>query len=111
MSKKKENCSYELLCLLDKRVKNVPTYEYYTVLELKKENNPSSKEIQKAYHQVALKWHPDKVQQREGRKPNEDEKNKWYQIETAYGVLSDPEKKQKYDLYDSKSKYERMVID
>ena len=68
-------------------------------------------EIKKAYHQLALKWHPDKVQQREGREPTKDEKNKWYEIEEAHRVLSDPEKRLKYDSYEGKNKYEKMIID
>jgi hypothetical protein len=55
MTKKKVNCYYELLCLLDGKVKNAAAYGYYTTLGLKKENDPSPEEIKKAYHQAALK--------------------------------------------------------
>ena len=111
MTKKKANCYYELLCLLEEKEKKVPAYKYYTILGLKKENNPSPEEIEKAYQQMVLKWHPDKIQQRESRQPNSIEKNKWYEIEMVYGVLSHPEKRQKYDLYEGKNKYEKMITD
>src|SRR4051794_18188981 len=111
MPKGKENCSYELLCLLDGKVKNASSYEYYIMFGLKKENNSSLEEIRKVYHQLASKWQPEKVQQREGREATKEEKSKWREIETVYSVLSDPEKRQKYDLYDGKNKYEKMIID
>ncbi|MCE8163652.1 MAG: DnaJ domain-containing protein [Candidatus Moeniiplasma glomeromycotorum] len=111
MTKKKINCRYELLCLLEEKEKKAVAYGYYTTLGLKKENNPSAEEIRKAYHQEALKWHPDKIQQRQGREPDKDEKNKWHEIETAYQILSNPEKRQKYDSYEGKNKYEKMLAD
>jgi hypothetical protein len=55
MTKKKATCRYELFCLVEEKEKKAAAYEYYTVLGLKKENNPSSEEIKKAYHQMTLK--------------------------------------------------------
>lgn len=63
--------------------------DYYTILGISK--NANADEIKKAYRKKAVKWHPDK---NKGDKNAEDEFKK---ISSAYDVLSDPEKKQKYD--------------
>ena len=65
--------------------------EYYNVLGVNKQS--SSEEIKKAYRKSSLKWHPDK------NGDSEDSKKKFQEIGEAYGVLSDPEKKQIYDRY------------
>lgn len=63
---------------------------YYDILEVPK--NASQSEIKKAYHKLALKWHPDK---------NKDHvaTEKFKLISEAYDTLSDPEKKEVYDKY------------
>eukprot|EP00931_Biecheleriopsis_adriatica_P070725 TRINITY_DN4450_c1_g1_i1.p1 TRINITY_DN4450_c1_g1~~TRINITY_DN4450_c1_g1_i1.p1 ORF type:complete len:382 (+),score=106.08 TRINITY_DN4450_c1_g1_i1:73-1146(+) len=66
--------------------------DYYGVLGVGK--SASEDEIKKAYRRMALKWHPDKNQD----KPEEAEQ-KFKDIAEAYDVLSDPEKKKIYDLY------------
>jgi DnaJ-class molecular chaperone len=67
------------------------TYKYYDLLRLNKDNNPSQKEIKIAYHKLAMKHHPDK-------NPN-DQKNAdlFKEISNAYSILSDEDKKNKYD--------------
>ncbi len=65
--------------------------DYYEVLGLSK--GASSSEIKKAYRKLALKYHPDK---------NPDDKEaeeKFKEAAEAYEVLSNPEKKQRYDQY------------
>jgi DnaJ-class molecular chaperone len=64
--------------------------DYYEVLGVDK--NASDKEIKKAYRKKALKWHPDKNDSPEAEK-------KFKQINEAYEVLSDPQKKQTYDQF------------
>ena len=65
--------------------------DYYKVLEIKKD--ASADEIKKAYRKLARKYHPD-------LNPNNEEANKKFQqINEANEVLSDTEKRKKYDQY------------
>merc|ERR1719389_1492374 len=65
--------------------KNVDTTKFYKLLEVEK--NASEAEIKKAYRKLAVKHHPDK-----GGDPE-----KFKEITRAYEVLSDSEKRAKYD--------------
>ena len=65
--------------------------EYYSVLGVEK--SASEDQIKKAYRKAALKNHPDKNQDN----PKAEEVFK--QINEAYQVLSDPEKRKIYDVY------------
>ena len=53
----------------------------------------SSSEIKKAYRKLAMKWHPDKTQDNK-----EESEKKIKEINGAYEVLSDPSKREMYDL-------------
>ncbi|MGL4669730.1 MAG: molecular chaperone DnaJ [Methanobacteriaceae archaeon] len=64
--------------------------DYYEVLGVEKGND--SKTIKKAYKKLAIKYHPD-VSEDEGAT------EKFKEISEAYAVLSDDEKRQKYDQY------------
>lgn len=65
--------------------------DYYKVLGLAK--NASQEDIKKAYRKLARKYHPD-------LNPNDAEANKTFQqVNEANEVLSDPEKRKKYDQY------------
>src|SRR6266487_1618045 len=65
--------------------------DYYKVLGVNK--NATEEEIKKAYRKLARKLHPD-------LNPNDKEANKKFQqINEANEVLSDPEKRKKYDQY------------
>ena len=65
--------------------------DYYEILGLKKDSNED--EIKKAYRKMALKWHPDK-----NTENKEEAEEKFKNISKAYQVLSDPLKRQQYDL-------------
>lgn len=67
--------------------------EYYEILGLSK--SASQSEIKKAYRKLALKYHPDRNQ---GDKAAED---KFKEINEAYAVLSDEEKRRQYDTFGS----------
>lgn len=65
--------------------------DYYKILELDK--NASDADIKKAYRKLARKYHPD-------LNPNDaTAKQKFQRINEANEVLSDPEKRKKYDQY------------
>ena len=59
---------------------------YYEILGVSKE--ATAEEIKKTYRKLSLKYHPDK---------NPDGEERFKEISEAYGVLSDPNKKSKYD--------------
>ena len=65
--------------------------DYYEILEISK--TATEVEIKKAYRKLAMKYHPDK---NPGDKEAEE---KFKQINEAYEVLSDPEKRARYDRY------------
>ena len=65
--------------------------DYYEVLGLGK--GASESEIKSAFRKMALKYHPD-------RNPGDKEaEEKFKEINEAYSILSDPEKKSKYDQF------------
>jgi len=65
--------------------------DYYEVLEVSK--NASADEIKKAYRKKAIKFHPDK---NPGDKKAEEN---FKEAAEAYEVLSDPQKRQRYDQF------------
>ena len=62
--------------------------DYYEVLGLQK--GASEDEIKRAFRKLAIKYHPDKNQ------GNAEAEAKFKEINEAYQVLSDPEKKARY---------------
>ena len=67
--------------------------DYYNILGVDKK--ASQDEIKKAYRKLAMKYHPDRNQD------NKKAEEKFKQITEANEVLSDPQKRKKYDTLGS----------
>lgn len=70
--------------------------DYYEVLGVARDAEADV--IKKAYRKLALKWHPDRHQNGEEEDAKQAEA-KFKGISEAYEVLSDPEKRKKYDRF------------
>lgn len=64
--------------------------DYYEILGVSRDASQS--DIKKAYRKLALKWHPDK-------NDSENAEERFKEINEAYEVLSDEEKRAKYDKF------------
>jgi DnaJ-class molecular chaperone len=66
--------------------------DYYKILGVPR--NASEQDIKKAYRKLAMQYHPD-------RNPGKEEwaNEKFKEINEAYGVLGDPEKRSQYDRF------------
>lgn len=71
--------------------------DYYKTLGVSK--TASQDEIKKAYRKLAVKYHPDK------NKGNKEAEDKFKEVNEANEVLSDPEKRKKYDELGENWKY------
>ncbi|HAQ65806.1 MAG TPA: molecular chaperone DnaJ [Bacteroidales bacterium] len=65
--------------------------DYYEILEVQR--NATEAEIKKAYRQMAIKFHPDK------NPNNKEAEDKFKEAAEAYEVLSNPEKRSRYDQF------------
>jgi molecular chaperone DnaJ len=65
--------------------------DYYEILGLKK--GAAEADIKRAFRKLAMQYHPDK---NPGDKAAEE---KFKEVNEAYGILSDPEKKDRYDRF------------
>ncbi|KAG9450788.1 hypothetical protein H6P81_010753 [Aristolochia fimbriata] len=74
---------FDFLSLLSK------TKDYYKILEV--DYDASEETIRSNYIRLALKWHPDK------RKGEDNATSRFQEINEAYEVLSNPDKRREYD--------------
>lgn len=65
--------------------------DFYTTLGITKD--ASEKEIKSAYRKLAMKYHPDR------NSNDKDAEEKFKEVQKAYAILSDPQKKSAYDRF------------
>src|SRR5512136_1855062 len=77
------------------------TKDYYQTLGVNK--NASDDEMKRAYRKLAMKYHPDK-------NPNKKEaEERFKEINEAYAVLSDKEKRKQYDTFGKEGFHQRFT--
>jgi len=73
-------------------------HDYYEILGVSRSADPEA--IKKAYRELALQYHPD-------RNPGSKEaEEKFKDINTAYQVLGDPDKRSQYDRYGERAPFQ-----
>eukprot|EP00756_Hemistasia_phaeocysticola_P016332 Hpha_TRINITY_DN15469_c4_g13::TRINITY_DN15469_c4_g13_i1::g.174595::m.174595/K09527/DNAJC7; DnaJ homolog subfamily C member 7 len=78
-----------------RRVKLAKRKNFYKILNVNRDAGDS--EIKKAYRKAAMEWHPDKWQSAE-EADREKAEAKFKEIGEAFAVLSDPQKRRRYDM-------------
>ncbi|KAG9132111.1 hypothetical protein Leryth_022024 [Lithospermum erythrorhizon] len=77
--------------------------DYYRILEV--DYDASEEEIRSNFIRLALKWHPDK------QKNQDDATSRFQEINEAYQVLSDPNRRQEYDQKGMLYAYDYNIIE
>ena len=72
-------------------IQDMAKRDYYEVLGV--DRNASASDIKKAYRKLAIQYHPDK------NPDNKEAEEKFKEAAEAYSVLSDPDKKARYDQF------------
>jgi chaperone protein DnaJ len=72
---------------------NLSSEDYYEILGVPK--NADERELKKAFHKLSLKWHPDKNPEEK----HEEATEAFKKISEAYEVLSDGDKRKRYDQF------------
>jgi len=75
--------------------------DYYEVLGVSR--NASEDDMKKAYRKLALKFHPDR------NKGDKEAEERFKEINEAYAVLSDTEKRQQYDTFGAEGFHQRFT--
>ncbi|CAJ2652157.1 unnamed protein product [Trifolium pratense] len=77
--------------------------DYYKILEV--DYDATDDTIRSNYIRLALKWHPDK------QKDHDSATSRFQDINEAYQVLSDPDKRREYDINGMRYIYDYNIID
>src|SRR5947209_9975256 len=83
-----KDSNYLLYSLLDQAIMALEYKDYYRILGVPK--NADDKTIKSAYRRLARKHHPDVTHAK-------DAAERFKEINEAYAVLSDPDKRRRYD--------------
>ncbi|HFC47149.1 MAG TPA: J domain-containing protein, partial [Dissulfuribacter thermophilus] len=75
--------------------------DYYKILGVSKD--ATQEEIKKAFRKLALKYHPDR------HKGDKEAEERFKEINEAYAVLSDPEKRRQYDTFGSQEFHQHFT--
>lgn len=90
-----------ILCVLSYALAAIAGKSYYDTLQVPR--SASDEQIKRAYRKLALKYHPDK-------NPGNEEANKRFaEINNAYEVLSDSQKRDIYDKYGEEGLKQHMA--